>query len=398
MEILDLLIIGSGPAGISTALHLLQKDSSWRKRMLIIEKSHHPRAKPCGGGVTTPGLLILRNLGFHLPLPIPQAPVTDAHFLYKNRLINVYGYPRFVVFQRPELDAYLAQEAEKRGIAIQQEEPAIELNPTPAGMVVTTERNQYLAQVVIGADGAKGITRRYVRKPGRPDESSESLRPDRPARIARSLEIITHANKIDPYLKTHYALFDFTPTRPQPQGEQLQGYAWVFPTIVNGQPYHNQGIYDGRLAHHRPKANLVKLLKNQYPDLTDAQIHNEIQGHPIHWFSPRNRFSTERLILVGEAAGVDPLFGEGIYPALGYGQVAGEAIQQAFNQQDFTFGNYRRQLLSSPIGDYLMLRWLIARIGYTFSQYGWFMHCVWTLGWILATLWPKGEPLYRIED
>jgi len=61
-----------------------------------------------------------------------------------------------------------------------------------------------------------------------------------------------------------------------------------------------------------------------------------VDGHPIHCFSPRNRFSMPRLLLVGDAAGVDPLFGEGIAPALAYGQVAAAALMEAFTQADFS--------------------------------------------------------------
>jgi hypothetical protein len=36
-------IVGAGPAGLSTALHLLQIDPSWAERMLVLEKAAHPR-------------------------------------------------------------------------------------------------------------------------------------------------------------------------------------------------------------------------------------------------------------------------------------------------------------------------------------------------------------------
>ncbi|MCK4826999.1 FAD-dependent monooxygenase, partial [bacterium] len=75
MQEIDLLIIGSGPAGLSTALHLLQQDSGWAKRMILVDKASHPRPKLCAGGVTRIGLKTLRDLEIQLPLPIPVVEV-----------------------------------------------------------------------------------------------------------------------------------------------------------------------------------------------------------------------------------------------------------------------------------------------------------------------------------
>ena len=47
----DILIIGAGPAGLSTALHLAQLAPELVGRTLILEKAHHPRPKLCGGGL-----------------------------------------------------------------------------------------------------------------------------------------------------------------------------------------------------------------------------------------------------------------------------------------------------------------------------------------------------------
>ena len=49
-EQIDVPIIGSGPAGMSVGLHLVQTDAAWAERVLIIDKAVHPREKLCGGG------------------------------------------------------------------------------------------------------------------------------------------------------------------------------------------------------------------------------------------------------------------------------------------------------------------------------------------------------------
>ena len=50
-EEVDVVIVGGGPAGVSTALHLLQLDPGWAGRMVVLEKAAHPREKLCGGGM-----------------------------------------------------------------------------------------------------------------------------------------------------------------------------------------------------------------------------------------------------------------------------------------------------------------------------------------------------------
>ena len=96
--------------------------------------------------------------------------------------------------------------------------------------------------------------------------------------------------------------------------------------------------------------------------------------------------SGERLVLVGDAAGAEPLFGEGIAPALGYGKVAAEAVADSFNTQDFSFNDYKRRVLVSRLGAYMLLRWYVAWWSYRLSDRPWFMHIMWTIGRVLAAL------------
>ena len=68
--------------------------------------------------------------------------------------------------------------------------------------------------------------------------------------------------------------------------------------------------------------------------------------------------------MVGDAAGGDALFGEGISIALGYGEIAARVIKDAFIHQDFAFRDYKPSLLRSELGTALRRRTWLAKFFY----------------------------------
>ena len=346
--------------------------------MLLLEKEAHPRHKLCGGGVTRLGLEILQDLGVPFPLPIPQEQVEDIRFNYHSRTIHVRGKPRFTVFQRSEFDAFLADQLRQRGGIICQNESVLEimLNPGGAATVITSLRT-IRAGIIVGADGSKGITRQLIN------------RYHKSSRVARTLEILTPTNGLSPLFSNHCAVFDFTHTR-----RNLQGYLWDFPARNEDQQFFNRGIYDTGLFKKQNRPALPKLLNSFVTTREGNENNNILQSHPIHLYHPRSPLSTAGLLLVGDAAGIDPLLGEGIAPSLAYGQLAAWTIEEAFQKKDFSLNGYRQSIRNSRLGEYLNLRWFLANWVYRFAQFPPFMHLFWTGAAIVAHFWPKPAPYY----
>jgi flavin-dependent dehydrogenase len=380
VETVDLLIIGSGPAGLSTALHLLSQDSNWSGRMVIIEKARHPRSKLCGGGLTRIGLDTLLDLGLQLPLPIPSVAIEEARLIYQDSTISMKGQPIFEVYNRIEFDHFLYNYARQRGILIHENEVVQSISLKPNRVEVTTSKDTYHADVVVGADGSKGITRKLIKDFG-------SKR-----RVARVLETIYAAQGVEAPFRETYASFDFTPNE-----EDLQGYYWEFPSKVENRAYFNRGVYDSRYVSGRERADLPVILNEQINIDQKIQSNVSFQGHPIHWFHPGNRFSLPHMVLVGDAAGAEPLFGEGIGPALAYGKLAAEEIVNAFHKQEFSFKYYKRRVLTSALGRYLLFRWLLASLSYHLCGNSLFIKALWLFGKVITALWPKPNPLYSTK-
>jgi flavin-dependent dehydrogenase len=371
----DILIIGSGPAGSSTALHLAQLAPELIPHTLILEKAHHPRPKLCGGGLVIDAETILERLGLDVS-EIPHVDAKSAHLDFEGRGMHVRlsrGHALRMI-QRDEFDAWLVKNAESKGVEIKEGVTVKDVQPREECVIVETDAGDFAAQVVIGADGSNGVTRHCV-LPQTPVHTARLLEVFTPV-IARS-DIVpeweatkqsddnretaapTPFARKDSQIRQEVAYFDFFPV---PQG--IAGYVWDFPTQVKGQAMRCRGVYDTNLLADCSRPPLknplaVEMARHGY-DLDDYKL----QGYPIRWFSPRSQFSAPRVLLVGDAAGVDPLFGEGISMALGYGQLAAQAIQEAFIKGDFFFRNYRHRILRSSMGAALTARWGIAQMLY----------------------------------
>lgn len=367
---IDVAIVGAGPAGLSTALNLLKLDPGWAERMVLLEKEAHPRHKLCGGGVTRFGLRHLRSLG--LQLDVNFSLVENCRLLYEDRVVDIRGRPTFIVTHRPEFDAWLAGQALERGVPLVENCEVLSIQREGGGLRLETEYDEFLAAAVVGADGSRGFVRPWIG--GR----------ETPSRVARLLEIVSPASFADQEFAAREARFDFTPT-----ANRLQGYYWDFPSLIEGKPHINSGVFDARVIPTAPRADLkAELRGGKSPDEVEER---GIEGHPIHWFSPFNTFAVENVLLVGDAAGTDPLFGEGISFALGYGRVAAKCLNAAFRAGDLRLRDYRRRLFVSDVGRALLLRWLVARTMYRFSHRGVFMRGLWRVGRLLAAIIGEGK-------
>ena len=106
--------------------------------------------------------------------------------------------------------------------------------------------------------------------------------------------------------------------------------------------------------------------------------------------------SVPRVLLVGDAIGADPLFGEGISIALGYGALAAHEIGESFQRNEFSFHRFRRRVLTSSLGQTLIARWIIAQIIYAF-KWKWFQILLWRIlkpiviiiAWMFVLNWGK---------
>ncbi|QUR66534.1 hypothetical protein F6B93_05020 [Mycobacterium spongiae] len=335
--------------------------------MIIVEKAVHPRHKLCGGAVTKLGTRTLQSLGLPTPPPIPHAIVRDAHLKYRQLTIHVRRDPMLWVAHRDEFDHWLVNVAKEHGIVICENQLVENIVFEKGIAFVKTREVTYRTKVVVGADGSRGISRRVLYSP------TEAR-----GRVARVLEVVGPTSLSTPTFDGLSALFDFTDV-----SQDLQGYAWDFPSFVQGQAHFNRGIYDARAARQRPKGQLPKLLEKFLREHHTNPDSVGIQGHPIHWFSPRNRLAIPGMLVVGDSAGAEPLFGEGIGPALAGGAIAANAIQAAFERNDFRFRGYRWQLLSSRLGAYLMWRWYVAWWSYRLSGHPWFMRTLWVIAAII---------------
>ncbi len=372
----DILIVGSGPSGTSTALHLVRQNPAWAKRIVVVDKAVHPREKLCGGGVTHIGQNILAQLG--LPFEPKNFEVREVRLVYEDQSYSFFGNPVLRIVRRDEFDHWLVKTCEQVGVTVRQGEAVKAITPGDDYVEVVTEKQTFHAQVLVAADGSRSFVRRTLKWA---DDS----------RVARLLEVLTPENgRVQPEFRDGIAVFDFT---RMPDG--LQGYYWDFPSFINGRPFMNRGLFDSRARPERPKAHL----KEELHEALAQRGHNlddyQLKGHPIRWWDKNGRFAIPRVILVGDAAGADPLMGEGISFALGYGRVAAPAIADAFARQDFSFADYGSRLWADPLFKQLDLRIRLARIAYRIKS-RWFVRLGWWVApWVVRfTRWrdPNFDP------
>jgi len=316
----DVIVAGAGPAGISTAVALRRRGV---KRVLVVDRAAFPRSKPCGGGLTGHTVEAMAALGLELSVPHFPSPRARVRFGDEVRTVEL-GRPVKVV-RREEFDCSLVEQARALGIEVREKTALAGFTVEDGGVTTSVGR----AHVLVGADGVGSLVRKRLQP-----------REGRPIRLFR-LEM---AGTSDDAM-----LYDFTP-----MADGLRGYLWIFP-VPGGRL--NVGLmhYPGTAL---SGAELTTLL-GRHLQSHGLRLDGSARGWPAWGYLPGATVSAPHLLLVGDAAGIDALTGEGIAVGMEQGLVAADTIAAALDRGDFRLAGYRRALRRATVGRELALdRWL----------------------------------------
>ena len=292
----DLVIVGGGPAGLTAALALVHTAPALAARIVVIEKSAYPREKFCAGALGGRGERLLRELD-----ALPDTPFLPVHGMSlagrDGRVCERLSRPIGRVIRRIDFDAALATTARERGVLVLEATTVEAITALDRGARIETSRGVLQASIVIGADGVGSRVRRAM------GLSTSGLR-------AQVLEVDTEAL---PGEAEDILCFDASE-------RDFSGYYWDFPTPVEGRTLVSRGVYhlsreDGIDLESRLGARLARLGL----DLDDCKQKRFAE----RGFESTGCLAAGALALIGEAAGIDPITGEGIAQAIEYGVLLG---------------------------------------------------------------------------
>jgi geranylgeranyl reductase family protein len=322
----DVIVVGAGPAGATTAFYLAQSGLD----VLLLEKSRFPREKVCGDGLTPRAVKTLVSMGIS---------VTEQDGWVRNKGLRVIGagkrlelpwpelasYPGYgLVRTRHDLDETLARRAQQAGARLHEGVTVTapvrsERTGRITGVVAKTaddgEDRTYRARVVVAADGnssrlslAMGLRKRD----------------DRPLGVAVRTYYRTHRHD-DDYLESWLDLWD---------GDRLlPGYGWIF-GMGDGTSNVGLGLLNTSAAfgHTDYHALLRKWLKGMPAEwgFTEENRTQPIRGAALPMGFNRTPHYHQGLLLAGDAGGmVNPFNGEGIAYAMESAEILARTIVQA---------------------------------------------------------------------
>ncbi len=327
----DVLIIGAGPAGASTALFLAKKGIA----SVIVDKEKFPRDKICGDALSGKAVEVLNKLdkslveelssnekflgSYGVTFVAPNGEALRVPFQTKKEKKNAPGF----ISKRLDFDNWLIEKVkDKREIQLFEETEIRDYKREEGSIVAETKDGRtFRAKIIIACDGAySSFTKNIAEIKTEAEHNCFGLRA-----YYKNVKGLDAEN----FIELHF-LKEFLP-----------GYFWIFP-LPDGGANVGVGMRADKVS--SKKINLKKsfesILENN-PVLKerfrDAEKIGEVKLFGLPLGSKKRKLSGNNYLLCGDAAMlIDPFTGEGIGNAMFSGLYAANQVEKCLQQNNFT--------------------------------------------------------------
>ena len=294
-NLVDLIVVGAGPAGSTAARRAAELGLS----TVLVDRATFPRPKHCAAGLTDRALGELR--GAEAPVMHRRTAVVRLS-CGSSPLLSFTGEGATVATTtRRELDNLLLEQAASSGADVACGVRVATIEQEDGRVVVAGGRWRMSSRYAVVADGARGTLRVGLGLP--------------PLRLCG-------AGYVRAYPGTPSALEPFADEVRFDLTASVRGYGWIFPK----SDHLNIGVFSQRPLSRELLGSLrsyVELL-----GVTSWRLEGPF-AFPIPLRRRRESCALERVLLAGDAAAlVDPITGEGISYAVMSGRIAAEAVAE----------------------------------------------------------------------
>lgn len=323
MHTYDIIIVGSGPAGVGCALSL--KGSGLK--VLVIDKSTFPRDKVCGDAIpnTVPKALKMLDEKYLTALrSFPDKVSIDSCKVVapSGKSVTLHFKLEGYASTRMDFDNFMVNLAQKESQATfmfgEGLTEVIILNDVVE--VKTDKGNRFTSKLIIGCDGAHSVLNKKL----------TSTKVDHDHYIGAVRAYYKYVKGLQPNTMEIHLVKGFMP-----------GYFWIFPLTNNtcntGFGMVSSSISSKKINLRKSLLDIVQNSETIRDRFSEAVAMEDPIGYGLPTGSRKVQISGDRFMLAGDAASlIDPATGEGIGNAMISGIKAGQHALKCFQQNNFS--------------------------------------------------------------